>query len=41
MLHLRAHSHISALACNGVNAVMIVVEFIENHPPPDDEYRPD
>jgi hypothetical protein len=30
-----------ALACNGVHAVMIVVEFIENHPPLDDEYRLD
>jgi hypothetical protein len=28
----------SSIACNGVNPVMIVVvEFIENHPPPDDE----
>lgn len=29
------------MACNDVNSVMIVVELIENHPPSDDEYRPD
>jgi hypothetical protein len=28
----------SPTACHGVHAVMIVVEFIENHPLPDDEY---
>jgi hypothetical protein len=30
----------SSITCNGVNPAMIVVEIIENHPPPDDEYRP-
>lgn len=30
----------SSIACQGVNLVMIVVEFIENHPQPHDEYRP-
>jgi hypothetical protein len=39
MLHLPP-TDISAPSLHGVNAVMIVVEFIEGHPPPDDAYRP-
>jgi hypothetical protein len=27
----------SSISCNGANPVMIVVEFIKNHPPPGDE----
>lgn len=38
---VRAVDEADQLHCYGINPVMIAVEFIENHSPPDDGYRPD